>query len=444
MAKVFADDVILNYTGTEPYVVLINTNVDDSAGNNNGRLDPGETIDLTAVLKNVGGVDFSNLSTTIVCSDPYITILDNSGYFGYIAVDSTKENTSDPYTLSASASTPEGYNVAFKLITVDGSFVDTLDFSLVVGRIHYFVWNPDPTPAPGEAIHSILSSLGYTGNYDISLPTNGELENYYAVFVCAGIYPNNYVIGSSSAEATALVDFLQNQNGRMYLEGGDVWYYDPLYQGGYDFGPLFGINATADGSSDMGPVVGQTNTFTEGMNFSYSGENSWMDHISPTGTGFLIFRDSDNAYDCGVANDVATYQTVGTSFELGGLVDGSGVSTRAALLDSIMHFFGIHLIGVEEQAENSIPSVKLICMPNPCRDRAVIHYQIPTTGREVRLNIYDASGRLVREFNLERDLSTTVSWYGRDDEGKDLPNGVYFVHLRSADFRLVEKVILLR
>ncbi|OQX50746.1 MAG: hypothetical protein B5M53_11830 [Candidatus Cloacimonas sp. 4484_209] len=77
------------------------------------------------------------------------------------------------------------------------------------------------------------------------------------------------------------------------------------------------------------------------MSFSYSGENNWIDHISPMGSGFLIFENSSPAYDCGVANDAGTYRTVGTSFEFGGLTNGSPPST-------IMHFFGI-FVGAEEK-----------------------------------------------------------------------------------------------
>ncbi|OQX50747.1 MAG: hypothetical protein B5M53_11835 [Candidatus Cloacimonas sp. 4484_209] len=62
-----------------------------------------------------------------------------------------------------------------------------------------------------------------------------------------------------------------------------------MYNGGYDFGQMFGINPTADGSSDLATIQGQSGTFTTGMSFSYSGENNWIDHISPMGSGFHEF-----------------------------------------------------------------------------------------------------------------------------------------------------------
>lgn len=434
---------MLNYNGSAQYLALIGTVVDDVGGNGNGHLDPGETADLTSTLKNIGGANFTNLNTTIQSSDPYLTITDNTGYFGTLMVDSTKENTSDPYTVYASPSAPDGHPALCQLIATEGSFADTIDFTLIIGRIHYYIWNPDPSPTPGEFMHTALASIGYTGNYGVDLPVS-DLYVYSAIFVCAGIYANNYVLAATAPEVTALVDYVNN-GGRLYLEGGDTWYYDPLYQGGYDFGPLFGINATADGSSDCGPVAGQNNTFTTGMNFNYSGENAWIDHISPTATGFLIFYDTDNAYDCAVANDAGTYRTVGSSFELGGLVDGSGVSTRAALLDSIMNFFGIFVVGTEENTRSHVSALTLQTYPNPFRDRIEIQYTLPSNTNQANFKIFDAAGRLVKNFETSGTQSlipTTITWNGKDINGKQVASGVYFIHMEAENQRIVEKIIL--
>ena len=393
-------------------------------------------------MKNIGGADFTNLSTTIASSDPYITITDNSGYFGSLLVDSTKENTGDPYTITASGSAPQGHPALFRLIAVDGAWSDTFDFTLVIGRIHYYIWNPDPTPALGEYMHTALASVGYTGNYGLNLPTS-DLDSYSAVFVCVGIYSNNYVLGATDPEVTALVDYVNN-GGRMYLEGGDVWYYDPQW-GGYNFCPLFGINATSDGTSDGGPYAGQASTFTTGMNFNYAGENNWMDHISATGTGFLIFRDSNNNYDCGVANDAGTYRTVGCGFELGALTDASPPSTRAALLDSIMRFFGVNLVVVEENSQNALSVLSLKLSPNPFRNRIDIQYTLPANARQVRFKIFDATGRLVKDLGQHPHSTApaNVSWNGLDLNGKKAANGIYFVYMETDSEQLVEKIILI-
>ncbi len=314
----------------------------------------------------------------------------------------------------------------------------------MVGSYHYLVWNPDPTPAPGQRIDSILTSLGYTGIHETVLSV-ADIDMFIAIFVCVGIYSNNYIIDASGSEASALVDYLNN-GGHMYLEGGDVWYYDPPYQGGYDFGPLFGIQAVSDGTGDLSPVLGESGTFTEGMNFTYSGENSYIDHINPTGSGFLIFRDGNNNYNCGVANDAGTYKTVGSSFELGGLVDGSGVSTKAVLLDSIMHFFGI-TTGIEEISKFDVKTPMLEVYPNPFSKLTTISFGEVYGAKSIDLKIYDATGRLVKDFSRftpDASRSTFLFWDGRDNLNRTVPNGIYFVRLISGENKQVVKVILVK
>ncbi len=443
MARVLADNVMLNYMGTNPYAACLDNAVYDLSGNNNGRIDPGETVDLTATIKNIGGVDFTNLNSTIECNDPYVTITDNSGYFGFIAVDSSKENTADPYALSADAGTPQGHTADMRIIVTEGAFVDTFAFSLVIGSYHYLLWNADPTPEPGMAMDSILTDMGFTGNYATTLGTE-NLDMYRAIFACVGIYANNHVITTGSPEATALVDYV-NSGGNLYLEGGDVWYYDPLGSG-YNFCPLFGIQAVTDGGADCGPVAGEAGTFTSDMYFQYIGENSFIDHINPTGTGFLIFHDVDNNYNCGVANDAGTYKTVGLSFELGGLVDAGVGNSRQDLLDSIMTFFEI-TTEVEEITKLDVQAPFLTLSPNPFTHHTDIRYQITDNGQDrtdIGLKIYDASGRLVKDFGQSSVIGhqSSMKWDGTDHRGRRLPAGVYFVQLKTETHSATQKVTL--
>ncbi|UCG91820.1 MAG: T9SS type A sorting domain-containing protein, partial [candidate division WOR-3 bacterium] len=352
----------------------------------------------------------------------------------------------DPFIVFSNENTPQGTIIDFQVAVTAGYYVDTIPFSLVIGKKAYYIWNPDETPAPGENMHTILSNLGYSGDYGTTLTQ--DLQLYQSVFVCVGVWSNNYVIGAGSPEADALVDFLENHGGRMYLEGGDVWYYDP--PAGYDFCPLFGINPEGDGSSDLGPVVGENNAFTAGMNFSYSGENNFIDHISPSGAGaFLIFHDGNDGYHCGVARDQGAYRTVGTSFELGLLDDGVPPSTRAALLDSIMHFFNISTGVAEQKSYSEVSHVMFDVFPNPCRGRINIKYRLDRAGGTqmpvVNIKIFDVSGRLVRQFDhTMMGLLDHISCHGVDKSGKELAEGVYFVQFNAGDFSKTQKIVFLK
>jgi len=271
-AKVFADDISLQYSSTSPYITYNSNKIIDTSGNNNGHLDPGETVDLIICLKN-WGVQATGVEGKILCNDSFVVVYDSLADFGNIASGDTAVNTTNPFSIGAVSNTPAGHKANFTLIaTSSGGYGDTSHFSLFVGKYDYLVWDPTVDHVSGIIINSTLQSLGYNGIYSHILPV-GELDKYYAIFVSCGIFANNYIIKNSSAEASALINFL-NRGGRLYLEGGDVWYNDPLYNDGYDFGPLFGINATKDGSNDLTTIFGQSGTFTSGMNFIYSGDNS--------------------------------------------------------------------------------------------------------------------------------------------------------------------------
>ncbi len=126
------------------------------------------------------------------------------------------------------------------------------------------------------------------------------------------------------------------------MEGGDTWYYDTET----DVHPMFNINGIADGSGDLATLQGQTTSFTEDMSFPYSGDNSYIDQISAIAPAFNIFQNSSPDYYAAVAHDAGGYRTIGSSFEFGGMADGTGVSTKTNLMEQYLIFFGIKKVNV--------------------------------------------------------------------------------------------------
>jgi flagellar hook assembly protein FlgD len=63
------------------------------------------------------------------------------------------------------------------------------------------------------------------------------------------------------------------------------------------------------------------------------------------------------------------------------------------------------------------------------------------------IEIYDASGRLVKWLNLESSIEnqgSAISWRGDDDAGMKLPGGVYFIKLTAGNLEETKKVLLIR
>jgi hypothetical protein len=84
-------------------------------------------------------------------------------------------------------------------------------------------------------------------------------------------------------------------------------------------------------------------------------------------------------------------------------------------------------------------------MPNPFRSMTTTRFTLPSSG-DVRLGIFDASGRLVREL-VDSTLpagSHAVVWDGRDGKGRAAPGGIYFYQLQVDDAHLTGRITLLR
>jgi flagellar hook assembly protein FlgD len=62
----------------------------------------------------------------------------------------------------------------------------------------------------------------------------------------------------------------------------------------------------------------------------------------------------------------------------------------------------------------------------------------------VKLSVYDASGKLVRELvsAVQNPSNYSVAWDGRDDSGRRLANGVYVLRL-DADRTVTQQILML-
>jgi hypothetical protein len=84
-------------------------------------------------------------------------------------------------------------------------------------------------------------------------------------------------------------------------------------------------------------------------------------------------------------------------------------------------------------------------VPNPAVDATSITYSIDRPGA-VRLLVYDASGRLVRE--IERGVTPagehSYLWDGRDQHGRRVASGTYFYVVEAGGERQAKKLVMLR
>lgn len=83
--------------------------------------------------------------------------------------------------------------------------------------------------------------------------------------------------------------------------------------------------------------------------------------------------------------------------------------------------------------------------PNPSSGETVVSFEIASVG-DASIEVFDLAGRRVREL-AGAPLTIgpqQVAWNGRDDHGRRLPGGAYFVRLSQQGRSTVERLVLVR
>lgn len=105
---------------------------------------------------------------------------------------------------------------------------------------------------------------------------------------------------------------------------------------------------------------------------------------------------------------------------------------------------------VDDNSRYQIPDTRLLNYPNPFSTSTTISFF--NTKQNTKIKIYNIKGQLVKQFKRQPPIYSGVKgknievvWDGKDDNGKQLPNGIYLFKLITKDYQsAVKKMILLR
>jgi hypothetical protein len=89
--------------------------------------------------------------------------------------------------------------------------------------------------------------------------------------------------------------------------------------------------------------------------------------------------------------------------------------------------------------------LRLSAAPNPFNPQTTLHFEL-RGGAEARLDIYDLAGRRVWGTSLRSrgEGPSRWTWNGRDESGRELASGVYFVRLREGNQEQRIRITLLK
>lgn len=418
--------------GHAPLVGMNSYVIDDATGNNNGRLDPGETVMITISANNTGSADAFNVTGSLTCSNEYVTINNSPVNYGDLAAGN---EAGQVFEVSVDEMAPAGQSAVFVLellgdmnISGQGEFVE------YIGQIPVLLLDWDPNHNSPTSIEQCLNNLQVGFDKMEAFPPDRNL--YTAIFVCLGTYSDNHVL--SEDEGQILADYL-DQGGNVYMEGADTWYYDQL-SGSTPVHPMFNITGIEDGGSDLSNLSGQPGSIVENMSFGYSGDNSYIDHIEAVEPAQMMFMNDNPSYGAMVSYDAGTYRTVGSSFELGGLEDGD--NTKDDVMIRILEFFNIQGIWTGVDDGKSPSTLRATGFPNPFVNETSIQIEIETDGTAI-LDVININGQLInRLYNADLNSGKyEIKWDGTDQDGNRVAEGIYFYRLQTHEGMVTGKLI---
>jgi hypothetical protein len=430
-------------------------------GNGNGMIDPGETGDIIATLRNTGLGNAYGVTGKLRSTDVRLQVTDSTGSFGDIARDTTGSNNGDHFAVFADPSIPRETQVPCTLVVSTGGITKRLGFSIGVGVIRTIDPIPDGprTPAQYWAYDEVDSGYSERPDYNwvevagigtelsladdttcqVSLPSGfGPFRFYGQDITTLSICSNGWVGLGSTTSTTLYNTSLPSSSlpiGAMAINWDDnyppaghgIWYYHDATNHRfiieYDSIPYWS-NQTAYEKYEI--IMYDTTLAAQDGNCEFVFQYQTAARTSSSCVGM---QDPTMAIGVTCVNDDVC--TRGAS----SWVPGHAVRFTTDAPE----------VAVKEPATDAGLPQRLALLanaPNPFRGVTQLRFAVP---REMRLSlsVYDRAGRKVTSLfsGLAQPGVRVAAWNGRDDQGRRVGQGVYFWRLESETTTLTRKAI---
>jgi hypothetical protein len=425
----------------------------------NGWLDPGETVEMSILVRNRGAAA-AGVSGTLAALDPAIVVLDSAGAFGTIGAGDSAWNSTDRFRVRAQPGIAVGRRFSLRVrLAGDGGFSQQVDFPITVGR-------PVTSAVLGPDRH------GYYA-YDDTDAGLAERPDY-AWFEIDPAHGGSGTRLSIGDDATVVVDlpFEFRFYGRGYRQ---VSVCDNGYvaMGNQWFGEIYNWHIPAPGGLDAFVAVfwddfrvdtlSASGVYTryDAGNHRFVIEWSRVHHVhgyrppyiaelqtfqvilhdpeyhpTPTGDGPILcqyhtVRNDDSLFENSHNFATVGIQAPGSELGLEYTFAGGYPDAAAPLGDGrAIRFTTVPpdtFVGASESPDPARVAGFRV-RPNPARAR--LAFVAPAAARGVV--VFDAGGRRVRGLELAGGRG---EWDLRDDVGRRVATGVYYLALISLDGR---------
>ncbi|MBN2384135.1 immune inhibitor A [bacterium] len=116
-----------------PWLVHDSHIINDSAGNDDGIINPGETINMPITLENIGADGATSVTGTLSTTNGNVTVTDNYATYPNIPVSGTGQSNSNHYAYQVSSGAVNGETIPFTLTwSASGGYSDDATFNVSI------------------------------------------------------------------------------------------------------------------------------------------------------------------------------------------------------------------------------------------------------------------------------------------------------------------------
>lgn len=433
-----AVEVIPHLPGT--HLVLLSFDLDDSKGNGDGYLDPGECADLLFALRNNGDVTAQDCLATLSTNQLFVTIDSASVSLGDIAFG---ESASGSFTITANALTPIGYlfHLLMNVEANEGNYTGGFDFDMSVGNIgedwetggfDKFAWE-----SGGAASWFITESEVYEGMYAArsgNIFSNSFSELSVTLDITADGVISFYRKVSSEADYDFLefrIDDILTERWSGYVDWGQVTY--EVNQGSHTFSWIYTKDVYVSSGSDCGwidliqfPPIQSTDLGTLTGTVTDLMTGLALEGVSISG---VALTDSDGTYTIDLSEG---------TYEICASLEGyETLCQEATVLSGQVNMLDFALVASTSIEKWPGENRQVRVYPNPSSGIVAFEFVLPEEAT-VWLEIYSLAGKQVYHKTTVplSKAKQILRWDGMDANGNTIPPGIYtgVVHTGNETF----------
>ncbi len=411
-----------SYVAEAPIVDIVSWYVDDSVGGDADHMaEPGETVDIIFRLGNTGHEDAPNVTGTLQCFSPLVTINQNTGTVS--SVPESGEADLIGYNVTVDPACPEETTINLSLtLSADFGYEITLSTPLPISPFF------DEFEQP---LGWTISGTASAGNWTMADPEGTE----YNTYPCQ---PEDDHSPAPGRRCMVTGPLAGSTAGQYDVDGGTTILTSPLF----------------DLSEAIGTTLEYWRWYTNDLGQS-PGEDWWTVEVS----------DDDGAawIDLERTEESAAEWTK-FSFQLEDYIDltslvrirftaadeGAASLVEAAVDDFLLYLVTENPTDVAENREGHFGGEGLILAqnrPNPFNPQTEICFRLDSRNpARTTVRIYDTTGRRVRTL-VDENLPAgehRVVWNGKDAAGRAVASGVYFYRITWNGRSETKRMVLLK